>query len=771
MGFSNPDGIPAPDQWKRAVLRPPPTHFLVEPLVPSKKGGSYNYGFRISPTRGGRRSSLTSSSTNTEYEIWRKWEDCLWFQDVLEMEYRRAARAKRQRLQQGKGVKKNGVYMRKDAASSWESLPPGPDPDSVARDIHEYLPKLTKKGTLFRPSQATIDQRHAELSALIEALMRPDQPALIQELMCNRLICDFFGYWQRDKDLVDKETKSKIKPGKPRGSVTSSVLSAYFSSSTTSLHDSDSGSPVSSPHRTRSPSIFSIGSQSSRSPRSPTPSSHSTGAIERSSTPSAQSTRTFASQTVSSRPSTSSGSTVRPQTADTLLAIPHTAPRVRSGSTPATPSFVGRRRAVSTTSTDSSSAQSTTSNDSLAPSTVTVVLDEVPILFGHNPHLPREDRPTSILEALPEDVIAPVKKETIATPIVKRGRKGSVGEHPHRSCQIYVEPPSSPSEPRVLDLPVDQLTPGPERSSVRESWQTTDSNSTILRDLNLTLPPDESTYRETRGSIASFMTQNSADAIMPRPAPAPIDSDKVPQDVCDSRRTTIIEDNENWDVESKIDMAIFDAFPMPTDYIPPPPESRPETPIAQLEQPRPSSVPDSLPIVKPLKPRIKIPSADQSQPKSPEVGTSNPVPQTQPMVSKAPSPSTSPPATATFSTSAIGVPPPRYDIPDIVIFKVAYNTSIISLRASREIEFSEIKKRIYNKFVGQEGVPLDKNFKVAFVLQNHTDEFGIQGHEQDDGDVQVVNGQDEWELVTYGTDSNKLMLRIMDPVPVPAAST
>ncbi|KAJ3720708.1 hypothetical protein C8R42DRAFT_722394 [Lentinula raphanica] len=60
-----------------------------------------------------------------------------------------------QRLLAGKGVKKDGFYLQ-DRASSWESLPPGPEPNSVAQDIRDNVPKLTKKGTLFRASQSLV---------------------------------------------------------------------------------------------------------------------------------------------------------------------------------------------------------------------------------------------------------------------------------------------------------------------------------------------------------------------------------------------------------------------------------------------------------------------------------------------------------------------------------------------------------------------------------------------------------------------------------------
>ena len=134
-------------------------------------GSGFCYGLRIYPIHdhpddvssvsGGSRSS-TSSGPTGEYEVWRRWEDCLWFQELLELEYGIMARQKRQRLAAGKGVKKDGVYIHSDQAASFDSLPPGPEAKSIAKDVHVIIPKLSKKGTLFRPSQSTIEQRSRE---------------------------------------------------------------------------------------------------------------------------------------------------------------------------------------------------------------------------------------------------------------------------------------------------------------------------------------------------------------------------------------------------------------------------------------------------------------------------------------------------------------------------------------------------------------------------------------------------------------------------------
>jgi hypothetical protein len=193
--------------------------------------GNCHHGMRISSDSPGKCLSISSRGSLSEYEIWRSWEDCLWFQHTLEEEYERAAREKRRRLAQGKGVKGfNGLY-KKDLASSWDSLPSGPDHRSVAQDIHEHLPTLTRRGTLFRASQATIDRRQAELIAFIRALFSDDMPALIKEIRVTSVVSDFFGLWQSDFDFAE-ESKILTVPRKP---LTNSVFSSYFFSSHSAL--------------------------------------------------------------------------------------------------------------------------------------------------------------------------------------------------------------------------------------------------------------------------------------------------------------------------------------------------------------------------------------------------------------------------------------------------------------------------------------------------------------------------------------------------------
>ena len=356
---------------------------------------------RISTTNRSGRMSTSTAVSFSEYDIWRRWEDCLLFQDAFEQEYSRLAREKKQRLLRGKGVKKNGIYLQ-DRAASFESLPPGPHPDSVAQDLHEYLPRLTKKGTLFRVSQALVSQRNAELTALVEALYQDDLPSLLREIRASHVVTDFFGYWRRDFDLYENSRKRES------SSSTRSVLSSYFTPSNASL--------------SRESSVRSSRDHASTiSPR-------------------------FRTRTTSDDSSANTPDILRSKY------YPNQHQRDRSvGSFFSRPS---RPRAFSITSTDSSSSGSDRSFDGGAHSSVPCIVDEVPITFGHNPQQQAEtsstERPHSSREALPEHREIDIKAEALAmmsSLAAKRRRKTSVTslQLNRQLFKDYASPPLSPT--------------------------------------------------------------------------------------------------------------------------------------------------------------------------------------------------------------------------------------------------------------------------------------------------------------------------------------
>ncbi|KAG2145354.1 uncharacterized protein EDB93DRAFT_517194 [Suillus bovinus] len=665
-------GPVSPDSWKRAVYRSAPQYFYVAVLTPEKQSGSYSYGLRISPIKNDNASisahSNSSKGSHMEYEIWRKWEDCLWFQDSLEAEYALMARQKITRLAAGKGVKKGGMYIQKDQAASFDSLPPGPDPQSVARDIHKYIPKLTKKGTLFRASQATIDQRFAEFRAMINAFFQEDLPMLLKELMATRTFTDFFGYWRRDHDLAIKIQKYKASPAKARRSVSSSMLSTYFYTSTPETSDVE-------------PSSTSVNDSHKKFPR-----------------------RGSASDSLSSGVSLKDQQTARPrvnaQSAGLAISLPS-------------------RGSKSTLSSSSSSTPSPITPHRSSNRLPMVVTHELPITFGHNPqHTPAgyaPERRASMLQALPEDQEVEIDKAVSAD---------------------YAQTRRANRTARVLGPPASQLYDDAELSSDAESyarcsWRSTNSVSpsraaAYLAELNVdfTLPhphPERAHHpRASMCSMASYRTDASADAIVPRSTYThPLPSAGTRQ----YRHSAPFPDEEEWaerepwaNESAYGEDDLLDAYF--NDAIPP----TPSTEDSHFSSKQHESYPTS---------------AD--------------------------------PARRTSLTTSISSGSTGYSDGSAIAIKALHENHIIILRVSRSLSFTEIRQRLYDKFVRQEGVPLSESFVVAILVpppvmeksggRPYTTSFSSTA-DKDNAVLHFIKSNDDWDQAIYKY-GNKVLLRVI----------
>ncbi|KAG2369086.1 hypothetical protein BDR07DRAFT_1324114 [Suillus spraguei] len=664
----------SPESWKRAVYRSAPQYFCVGVLPPEKQGGSYSYGLRICPIKDDNASisthSTSSKGSHLEYDIWRKWEDCLMFQDSLEAEYSLMAREKITRLAAGKGVKRDGIYIQSDQAASFDSLPPGPDPQSVARDIHKFIPKLTKKGTLFRTSQATVDQRFAEFSAMIHAFFQEDLPVLLKELMVTRTFTDFFGYWRRDHDLAIKTQKNQTFPAKPRRSVSSSMLSAYFSSSTPAVSD------------LAPPSTF-VNESYKRFPR------RGSGTSD----------------------SLSSGIPLKDQ--------PTTRPRVNAHSAGLTISLQSR----GSKSTLSSSSSSSSSH---SPSPVTprrpsnrlpvVVAHEAPVTFGHNPQHTSagyaSERRSSMLQVLPEDQEVEIEKVVSA-----QTRKAN------RTARVL--------GPRDSELYGDAELPSGAASHARCSWRSTNSVSpshaaAYLAELNVdfTLPhphPEHAHHpRASMCSVASYRTDASADAIIPRSAYTQSSpSVETPQ----YRHSMPFPDEEEWaEREPWVDESAYEEDDLLDAYfydaIPPSSPSEDSHFSSQQDVSYPTSV---------------YPARRAS-------------------------------VTTSISSGSTGC-----SDGSAIVIKALHENHIIMLRVPQSLSFTEVRQRLYDKFVRQEGVPLSESFVVAILVSPPvTEKSGGRPQassfssmvDKDSAVLHFVKSNDDWDQAIYKY-GNKVLLRVI----------
>ncbi|KAK0446285.1 hypothetical protein EV421DRAFT_1793527 [Armillaria borealis] len=681
-GVGNEFGPSPTDNYKRAVYRQPPSRFSVEMLTPTKQGGSYSFGMRICPIT--------------------HW---LWFQDSVEEQYRILARAKRQRLLAGKGVKKDGFY-KQDMASSWESLPPGPDPHSVAQDVHELIPKLTKKGTVFRASQATIDQRFAEIQAFAEALFRDDVPMLLLDLRSERIVTDFFGLWRRDYDLaqkLEKQTRSK------RSSKTNSILSGYFSNA--SLPSMDTSS-----HRTSSRR-----SMDSISKKSSTPSINA-------------SIHNFKYGASISRTSVAALSP---------------------------PIIVERRQRASSVSSDSASTVTAASSRSSGSfQSVPSIAEETSVSFGHNPQF-SEDQASSYLEALPEDREISSKSDYRDNSTTSPTHWSALERKSRRSVQVIGVPKDFTRGMEELNLNEDQ--PRNRAQAVRESWQTTMSGASIIDGMGLTMPPSpEDASRRTRSSVASFatfMTDSSADAIIPRSTMLrPISGATIRRHPRYSRPTSALSEGDVWlDPEGDLlDTYFHDAFQRPDSLIFR--SSRSHGTIGYH-----SSGARSLE-------SIDFIMASETDDKHDSISTLD-VPMTaRPMLP--PSPTASVFSTITSATAGTALSGMTTDTPMSptapITVKAAYNGSIVVFRGTRDVPFNDVRCRIRDKFIKQENIRLSDFFALAIVV---TDDNSAPTDARNrssslstilDMDMKLISTPDEWRWVMSYVKSSKITLRVFE---------
>ncbi|KAI0342661.1 hypothetical protein BDW22DRAFT_132567 [Trametopsis cervina] len=797
-GTGSLGSAPQHHDYKRMVIRSAPKKFTVECLPPKKLGSGYCYGLHVLPiveeaALASSAASTKSGASSAEYEIWRRWEDCLWFQELLENEYKLMARTKRIRLARGKGVKKDGMYMQSEAAS-FDSLPPGPDAKDIAKDVHAILPKLTKKGTLFRASQATIEQRAKEFVALIEALFDEDVPTLVKDLRDNRIIRDFFGYWRRDKDHDRKASEEKRPNRGSRVSISSSAL--YFSASNISLQ-----LPIVFQDIPSSPSLPSAKGKEKMKARVVTKSasfSSSSSGSSRGGPNTPASAPAGMSFTVSD-----SGALIptSPTSEDdsyfkALMNGPATAP-IRSSSARHSR---GRTGDKSHGFGHDSASESEDNSIFFAP--------ESPWSPSLNAdiHRPRN------LEALPEEheLVPGMANMTLAgrdalPPPTRRPRNYSCPDPHNRNGLIFVTPPeaskvtgelhddasvadSVPSDGGFLsdklpDTPVTNSSSSKHTSaalssfsgdfSQRSSWRTSlDSATSVpsheldaessaeLEDMFGTSPPMISrspgmasyldpmgtSPRRNRMSIMtmnSFMSDTSVDAVLPRRAISPI------REVTSLRRSMStgsrysrdsimashhMSPEEAWfEGDGIMEDELLDAY----FYDPGLRTSRASSVVGHE---LPPAERDSLVLTKQIS--MQFPQPPQS-------------PVTD-VVSHMSSPPSSPQASIMSITS--NPPSSPSAVGDSITIKAVRQDSIVLIRASHSTSLSDLRNKIRDKFASQEGVTLTDTFTVGFnptvtAADDRTKSFGGKGRPRSQSTSAIGHlGQARLRFLIYEED-------------------
>ncbi|KZP00595.1 hypothetical protein CALVIDRAFT_281161 [Calocera viscosa TUFC12733] len=196
-----------PQGYRRAIVKDCPEYYTAVLSDPTKIGGAWHYGVYVSrdtvyavassSSSAASQRSLKSLSRPAGFHIRRKWEDCLDLQRVLESEVVVLEKARRKHKEPSR------LYP-SDRAASFESLPGGDTQTWLLGQ--DAIPKLSRKSSLFKASQAMISKRQTEFGALVAWLFGADS-ALAEDLRASRPVRDWFAYWRSDK-----ECEGKVRP-------------------------------------------------------------------------------------------------------------------------------------------------------------------------------------------------------------------------------------------------------------------------------------------------------------------------------------------------------------------------------------------------------------------------------------------------------------------------------------------------------------------------------------------------------------------------------
>ncbi len=635
---------------------------------------------------------------------------------MLELRYGVISREKRQRLQAGKGVKKNGIYIH-DRAASFESLPPGPDPKSVATDIHKYLPKLTKRGSLFRQTQQTVNQRQNEFVALIKAFFQEDVPSLVQELRQDRIIRDFFGYWRRDYDLASKGKRPKT--ASDTAETNSTVFSSLFSQSSLSLSlpSPTTPSPPTQAHRTPStsrwrprtaesmislPETESAFSRLSRiiPRRNPSSAPAQVGATFRDDGPSEDEQPHHQHTMVASPSDSSSSSSLAPSSASSVPS------RVRAKSHGAKTSSSTRAESFNVAS-DFPLFLSTSTRD-LLPS-------------SRPPHSPTYATPG--LGTLPEDgeLGSPISSLPPPTP---RNRKDANTDRAYRNCIVWGDTDEVSSTEDVLDrelqasldgsvlketitkytsssslpssIALSNFSPQSRRSSWRTSsemaWPASPSSSGSPLDPDFPQWVGKDSVSKPVCSIPLIPTHRSLPGRRPRSLsqPQPLDVPVVPAEVGDGGWSDLGEDfidayfggSESFSVSNEDENPPDDDVDLPLDV-----GEDPADPALLFHQYHGAYVddPDDLSTFSESLTTAQHAAQQPSSPQSP---------------------------TAVTTPTLLGVPPGS----QMVAVKAVLDNSIVVFRARRDMALAELRRRVHEKFARTESIALHGAFALAYYI-------------------------------------------------------
>ncbi|KIM40538.1 hypothetical protein M413DRAFT_28353 [Hebeloma cylindrosporum] len=104
---------------------------------------------------------------------------------------------------------------------------------------------------------------------------------------------------------------------------------------------------------------------------------------------------------------------------------------------------------------------------------------------------------------------------------------------------------------------------------------------------------------------------------------------------------------------------------------------------------------------------------------------------------------------------------------DPIYLKVAYNASIIMLRIPRDISFSDLKRRLYEKFVNQESLLLSQSFSVVLAIPPSAPAGRVRLGARRSSlatctEMRFIDCEADWRSITTKNDGSKITLRVLD---------
>lgn len=121
------------------------------------------------------------------------------------------------------------------------------------------------------------------------------------------------------------------------------------------------------------------------------------------------------------------------------------------------------------------------------------------------------------------------------------------------------------------------------------------------------------------------------------------------------------------------------------------------------------------------------------------------------------------------SSDSTFVPPDIFEkAPDPIYLKVAHQSSIVMLRAPWNITFMDLKRRLYDKFVNQQGIFLSHTFSVVLAVRPGSLDSPLpspifeRGPFAERTEMHLIRRESEWRTIVSMNDGSKITLRILD---------